>query len=1301
MLKLHFSVTEDEATLLTVMTTGLATEVEVPRGKDVGFAKNRAIDKLWPSIPFCHAVAALSNLRIFDDQGEELNDGDACSALSEGQHLRLSAAPPGPRGVSAGPVSAGAQVFASTVSAVGRHKLGLDAAGPDSREELMKLPLKELKARLAASGLSAEGCLEKADLVFEHPTTADDSGLAACAPVPQVETQQKKVGAFNALFAVGALLGLKKWESGRFLPALGDSESGAVLAEFVSGTRKVPIETFFIDSRSAAFLQAAPEGKQLCEKIHFLGGLGVRELHGLRVAYLSGCPPPPAARGGRAVQRPTAASRSSFMGTAGLAMGPVLLLSGDIVTLGAGRGGDGTPLGSVRAPHGLGLWKRLTSRRGRMGRAASASDLGVDITQEEVELTSHYGRLELIALTPAAVRRAERVPTVLVNVGCYYTLADTLVAVEGPRYVAQGYAYVLWRASGPLEEVADLVFQRWRADAAVVLDWLGQQSWCDGRVGCHGYSLLGNTSYATLAASHAPDAPAERPLVRAAVPAISFSRIQPTVFVRGQSLAAELALCFLWLAEKGASHRLQLHLEHAAWGEMLAQRTGSKGLWACWMDIILDILRTLGMPKKQAENMAKDPCNAPGLTCNFNGAVYAVYLDGHDLRGHLPQQLNQLHSLWILWYVRLALWHGGFQLSTWPKRPSSHATALAKASAQKRLLRVVAWVCWFVIVFIFSLPSILFAFSQSLPAHNLLPVSDLVLQWFNSLAPYLNVLIDMVFSAPVSAKYAAATGIKADRLLMTFRLFSAWFVALLTTFALDENCLSGWKWTWTVCQPGSANHQNFNWEVFGEEILNTDKDICGSSDSWWSDGRCSRAIVGNLTPFLLKKLMVRATVQPLMQLLLWHFSTLDEERGSCQGRHLKLFGQRMTGSLEPLQQLFGFFGLPDWPGLAAALAQRPVDRADVDMWGRANTLWQGGQFARDELESFWKDGRDRQFNFDSFRGTHPPHIHIIAGWNDMFLQQGLDDFVSACRLTEARLTIYTGGHFGLITKHAGEVAAETGRCYREHLGGDMLDHRSPVRMQLITTTDETEWLECETWPPPCDSYLDYFLLGEGATGRLAEEAGSCRLSYTYDPKDPTPYAGDGWLNLQKDGAQDQRGLESSRTKDLLLASSQALEKDVDLAGEVQVSLSLRCSAPQCDVVARLCVVRGAGGAGGAEGVLGWLGDLADPRQLGAGQSVNLCENIVRAEFQKDEATRLDFRVGFTACRLNAGDRVRLHLCSAAHPRWLRHPLQPKGEDWLLGDSQVGPPAVISVETPSRLRLPLRSAELRSVFLTSP
>ncbi|CAK9052236.1 Uncharacterized protein SCF082_LOCUS28607 [Durusdinium trenchii] len=51
--------------------------------------------------------------------------------------------------------------------------------------------------------------------------------------------------------------------------------------------------------------------------------------------------------------------------------------------------------------------------------------------------------------------------------------------------------------------------------------------------------------------------------------------------------------------------------------------------------------------------------------------------------------------------------------------------------------------------------------------------------------------------------------------------------------------------------------------------------------------------------------MVRATVQPLMLLILWHCSKLEMARDDFQGRHLKLFGRwpKMTGSLVPLQQL--------------------------------------------------------------------------------------------------------------------------------------------------------------------------------------------------------------------------------------------------------------------------------------------------------------------------------------------------------------------------------------------------------------
>mmetsp|Transcript_44570 Transcript_44570/g.127816 ORF Transcript_44570/g.127816 Transcript_44570/m.127816 type:complete len:664 (-) Transcript_44570:38-2029(-) len=96
----------------------------------------------------------------------------------------------------------------------------------------------------------------------------------------QVESQQKRVGAFDVLFAVGG-----------FLPVVGGegaAAAGAALAEYVTGKRQAPVDTYFIESRSTAFISAAPEGKKLCERVHFLGGFGVREIRGLRVAYLSG-----------------------------------------------------------------------------------------------------------------------------------------------------------------------------------------------------------------------------------------------------------------------------------------------------------------------------------------------------------------------------------------------------------------------------------------------------------------------------------------------------------------------------------------------------------------------------------------------------------------------------------------------------------------------------------------------------------------------------------------------------------------------------------------------------------------------------------------------------------------------------------------------------------------------------------------------------------------------------------------------------------------------------------------------------
>ncbi|CAE8713837.1 unnamed protein product, partial [Polarella glacialis] len=506
------------------------------------------------------------------------------------------------------------------------------------------------------------------------------------------------------------------------------------------------------------------------------------------------------------------------------------------------------------------------------------------LLREEFCLWHEQGTLEGVVVRLEG-RQDEGLPVVLVNAGCYGTLASTLEGAEGPRYAAQGYAYVIVRATDGMEDVADSVFARWRADAAAVLDWLGQQPWCNGRVGCHGYSLLGNTAYAALGASQEPGPPG-RARVCALMPAVSFSRIQPTVFVQGQGLAAELALRFLL---------------------PVARRGRASAGQALWLELRV----------------------------------------GLDL---------------------------------------------------------------------------------------------------SSCVDYL-----------------------------------------------------------------------------------------------------------------------------------------------------------------------GFFALPDWPGLKAALSQRPVAPADESLWGRPNRLWRAGQTlgyttSRLSVDDFWQEGRDAQCNFDleavesSFE---MPAIHVVAGWHDMFLLQSLEDFAAA--------------------------------------GRDYQGSAAKVRLQVIGAEPGQDWLECDFWPPPPPERSLQFYLSSGdscqppatTTGSLElaprpeqSSAETSSLQYVYDPADPTPYSGGGWLNLQKDGPKDQRSLESQRKEDMLVLTSAPLQESLEVLGEVEVTLFVSCSAAECDLVARLCVVRSGSleEGDGSTGPLGLLvqlpqtlNRLLDRRELGPGQSLNVCEGLARVNFSQPDA----------------------------------------------------------------------------------
>jgi len=110
--------------------------------------------------------------------------------------------------------------------------------------------------------------------------------------------------------------------------------------------------------------------------------------------------------------------------------------------------------------------------------------------------------------------------------------------------------------------------------------------------------------------------------------------------------------------------------------------------------------------------------------------------------------------------------------------------------------------------------------------------------------------------------------------------------------------------------------------------------------------------------------------------------------------------------------------------------------------------------------------------------------------------------------------------------------------------------------------------------------------------------------------------------------------------DLLLFTSDSRHTPLAFAGTPLLTLRIWSSARSVDVVGRLCLVNK------------------------SGTSINLCEGLTRVDALPDEesigATKgakgreVVVELGPVAAELCVGESLRLHVCSAAHPRWMRN-----------------------------------------------
>jgi uncharacterized protein len=281
-----------------------------------------------------------------------------------------------------------------------------------------------------------------------------------------------------------------------------------------------------------------------------------------------------------------------------------------------------------------------------------------------------------------------------------------------------------------------------------------------------------------------------------------------------------------------------------------------------------------------------------------------------------------------------------------------------------------------------------------------------------------------------------------------------------------------------------------------------------------------------------------------------------------------------------------------------------------------------------------------------------PTFHV-GGWYDIFAQGVLDNYMAMSALGRpARLVMGPWTHdvpaeephgelalglrsnrFGAPSHPRGDLTDEQLAWFRQRLdaGADAAtatdDEAAPVR---IFTIGRNTWRDEPAWPLARARDERWHLKAGGALDPAAPAGDAIPNEYVYDPADPVPTVGGNLVMSPAfpPGAFDQRRVEERA--DVLLFTSEPLERELEVTGCVRVVLHVESSAPSTDWVARLCDVHP------------------------DGRSYNVCDGIVRIAEGADRLQRVEIDLWSTSIAFLPGHRLRVHVTSSCFPRWDRN-----------------------------------------------
>lgn len=305
-------------------------------------------------------------------------------------------------------------------------------------------------------------------------------------------------------------------------------------------------------------------------------------------------------------------------------------------------------------------------------------------------------------------------------------------------------------------------------------------------------------------------------------------------------------------------------------------------------------------------------------------------------------------------------------------------------------------------------------------------------------------------------------------------------------------------------------------------------------------------------------------------------------------------------------------------------------------------------------DSFWRGKGDAGQDVEKM--TAP--AFITGGWFDAFLPQTLEAF---SRLRKGGAT----EQVRKFTKCVMEPLDHDMRTHDidygpDHLAGiiktreqfminilndqehDPLPDCAPIRFFVMGSN---RWMDADEWPLPQTKYTDLYLCGdENANsvlggGKLSFDApGGIDEHFFYNPLQPVPTLGGNNLGTIAPGQRWQDEIE--KRADVLVFTSDILENDMDVIGQVKAVIYAATSGKDTDFTAKLCDV------------------------YPDGRSVNVCDGLIRGRFLNglDEEVLLEpgkvypFHIDLwsTAWTFKKGHRIRVQISSSNFPRFDRN-----------------------------------------------